>query len=113
MSVKIVETKIDISKTLIAIEQDLMHLGSVQEDLLYNINFLKQENIVTIISEYKKTIEQLKRIKQLIIEIKNMKLALQEKLDKEFKNNEYNYLNVEFKEPIKSNIIKFRRRVNE
>jgi len=61
------EMELDILESdLLEIAIDLKYLYRAEEALLYNINFLKQDGIIAVAMEYKKSVEQLATIKNKI-----------------------------------------------
>ncbi len=97
-----------INVELDAIRGDLLVLIATERDLIYNIKLLKQKNITVIISEYKKSVEQLKKIKELITELKNEEVNLEFKLKTKINNDNYNTMYDKSESQCK--ILKFKRK---
>ena len=71
------------------VDKDLSMLLRVESDLIYNINLHKKEKIVTVISEYHKSIEKLKEVRNLILIKRGIKSKLENNMESQLKSYEY------------------------
>lgn len=107
-----------LNQDLNAINLDLTYLDSIKDDLIFNIRFLQGDDIVVIMKEYHRSINQLKEIRVKTIEIKDLQTNLQKKLDKKITEHEncFKKLEKKFYEQERHNILKFphiNKKINE
>ena len=62
------------------IDFDLHCLESVERELIFNIEFLRKQKVVATFSGYRKSLEELKSIREYGVQLTNAKLALNGKL---------------------------------
>lgn len=67
----------------------LSFLNKIEEDLVYNINFLKRPDITSVIGEYKRSIVELNSVREEISTQSNLKNKLIKKIDKATENLNY------------------------
>lgn len=68
---------------------NLIYLSKKEKDLVYNINLHKNPNIITVIKEYKFSLEDLEHVKKQISKNTHRKKLIQSKLDKKLENYKY------------------------
>lgn len=71
------------------VEEKLSFLTKVEEDLIYNIDFLRKPEIISVMSEYHKSITELKVIRKEIIKNRNLKIKIQKDIEKNMKSYDY------------------------
>lgn len=69
-----------IEGDLLTIDNNLDHLHKIEEDLMFNINLLKNEKIIAIASQYKQSKIELKVIRKNISNYEKMKKSLANKM---------------------------------
>jgi len=96
----------DLSK----IEVDLFYLDKIQRDLIYNINLLKRDDIISVMSEYQKSVLALKEVRRQILKFRFLRQDLQKSINHKIKQCEY-YLN-QFEEECRysNKVLKFKKR---
>lgn len=67
---------------LIELDKNLIYLHVVQDELIYNLKFLRQDNVVAIIASYNQSVVQLKEVQKRIINVRNLKLKVLNKMEK-------------------------------
>jgi hypothetical protein len=94
------------------LDTNLYKLDKLKSDLQYNINFLKSSNINIILTEYYKSINELRQVTKIINEINkiqnNIELELSGKL-KDHITNLSNFISYKKQALSGNNVIKFRR----
>ena len=87
-----------LSDDLETVERNIIYLNKIEGDLLYNIKLHKSNHIVSVVSEYRKSINQLATVRKKLAEHKSKKFSLEAALEKKIKNYEYynKELEVEF-----------------
>lgn len=70
------------------INHNLTILYKAEEDLVFNINFLKKEKIVAVATEYKRSIDDLIDVRKKISQLTSNKIQVERKLEKNLKNFE-------------------------
>jgi len=83
MALKLIEDDLDV------VLDRLMFLLRVEADLVYNIDLHRSNKVITVVSEYKKSIDELGNIRKEIIKHKNLKSQLQKKLEKKLESYSY------------------------
>jgi len=83
MALKLIEDDLDV------VLDRLIFLLKVEEDLVYNIDLHRSNKVITVVSEYKKSIQELGNIRKEIIKHKNLKSRLQKKLEKKLESYSY------------------------
>jgi hypothetical protein len=63
------------------IEIDSYYLDKIQRDLMYNIDFLRRGEIISVLMEYQKSIEALKNVRTQIIDLRNKKQELETQIE--------------------------------
>jgi len=101
MALKLLEDDID------AVVESLMILRRLEADLEYNIDFLKKPEIISMVVEYKKSIDELKIVKKEISQYISLQNKLDAKMEKKLKSYEYyiNELEIAYKELEKEPVI--------
>jgi len=85
-----IEMEIEVTQCdLISVIDDLIYLSALKNDLEYNIQLHKRKNIISVASEYKKSILQLDRVNEKILSLNSLKSKLNYKLDKRLESREY------------------------
>ena len=103
------EMKLSIlEQDLKSIETDLCYLDTMYQDLNYNLNILKKDEIISVFSAYRLSQEQLKDVNKKIIEFKNTKLKLLRQIDQVTVNKNH-YLDQFNSDIQKNNIIPFKK----
>jgi len=72
--------------------KNLIHLKKIESDLIYNINLHRSGKVITVVKEYKRSIDELKVVEEEIVKHKNFKDSIEKKIDKKLKSYDY-YLN--------------------
>jgi hypothetical protein len=92
------------------IEVDLFYLDKMQRDLVYNINLLKRDDIVSVISQYRKSVDALREVRKQIIKFRYLRQDLQKNIESRLKQCEY-YLE-QFKRECENNhkLLQFKKR---
>lgn len=83
MALSILEDDLDF------VLEKLYFLNKLEADLEYNIKFLKNPKIVSVVGEYHKSIEELKMVKQEITKHKNIKIKLEKDMEIKLKNYQH------------------------
>jgi DNA repair ATPase RecN len=89
-----------LCQDLEAIETDLMYLDKLQKDLNYNIKLLKQDEIITVITAYEQSVNQLNLVNTQITVFTSLKKQLKKRIREVIQHcEEYNKPNkvLEFK----------------
>lgn len=71
-----------IERDLQAVEKDIAFLNNLQTVLVENLTILKSDKIIAIASEYKRSDEELKKVRENLSFYSNMKIKLQKDFDK-------------------------------
>lgn len=95
-------------------QQHLQKLKSSEKDLVFNVNFLKRDNVVAVANEYRKSVDQLKYIRKKISEISSKMAGIERELDqkrKQFENysNEFELAKKWLNEENSSVVINFKK----
>ena len=77
-----------LNQDLQAIDEDLFYLNAIKNELIFNINYLRGNNIIVLMREYCRSIVQLKEIKDKTINAQNSLNQMKEKV--EIKDKERN-----------------------
>ena len=72
-----------------SVDMELIHYEKMESDLIYNINLHKSGTVITVVREYKRSIDELKIIKQEIIKFKNFRDSVMKKMDKKLESHKY------------------------
>jgi secreted Zn-dependent insulinase-like peptidase len=67
MNLSLLEQDLDV------VESNLSYLSKIQKDLIYNINLHKTGKVISVMSEYKKSIYELKMVRDEMIKYNNFK----------------------------------------
>lgn len=78
-----------LEQDLNKIEVDLFYLDKLQRDLVYNIQILKRDDVISVITEYRKSLEVLKEVRRKILKFRFMRQNLQDTIDKKMKQYDY------------------------
>lgn len=81
-----------LEQDLDSVDKELTYLKQVKEDLLYNIKLHKSGSVITIAREYKRSIDELKMVRDEIVKYKNHRNILKKKMDDKLNAYDY-YLN--------------------
>jgi len=104
MEMSLLET--DLSR----IEVDLFYLDKMQRDLIYNLNLLKSNEVISVISEYKKSLEALREVRKKIISIKHTRQYLQASIKDKNKQCDYYYNQLDKKVNEQSRVLQFKKK---
>jgi len=83
MALKLIEDDLDV------ILDRLVFLLKVESDLVYNINLHRSNKVISVVSEYKKSINQLSDIRKEIIKHRNLQDQLRKKMEKKLESYDY------------------------
>tara|TARA_R100000951_G_C2604167_1_gene169104 strand:+ start:488 stop:892 length:405 start_codon:yes stop_codon:yes gene_type:complete len=83
MNLKLLDDDLD------EVVKNLIHLHKIESDLVYNIKLHKSGKVITVAKEYRRSIDELKIIKEEIIKHKNNKDMIQKKMEKKLKAYDY------------------------
>lgn len=83
MALKLLEDDLD------AIIEQLNVLSKMEEDLEYNVKFLKKPEVISVITEHKKSITELKKVRSEIDKYKSLKNKIESDITKKFENYDY------------------------
>jgi hypothetical protein len=86
MALKLIEDDLDV------IMDRLIILSRLEADLIYNIDLHRSGKVITVINEYRKSIEDLSTVQKEIIKHRNLKDKLKNKMENNFKSYDY-YIN--------------------
>lgn len=86
MNLNLLEQDLDV------VNKELCHLVQIEDDLKYNINLHKSGKVISVVKEYKRSIDELEIIRKEIIKYRNHRDSLEKKLEKKLKSYDY-YLN--------------------
>lgn len=75
MNLSLLEQDLDV------IDRNLKYLNQIKNDLLFNIKLHKSGRVITMITEYRKSIEELKSVEKEIINCKNNQISIKQKLN--------------------------------
>lgn len=110
MNLNLLEEDLDV------VDKNLIYLSRMRDDLIYNINLHRSGEVVTVIKEYRRSIDELEIVKEEIIKYENHRKMLKSKMEKKMKaydfyldeyKKAYNELN---SEPV---LLLFRKERNE
>lgn len=77
-----IEMSLDIvDQDFVEINNNLAYLHVVQSDLIYNLKFLRQDNIVAIMASYNQSIKELKEVQDRIIKYRYLRSQIIDKND--------------------------------
>ena len=71
-----------IDRDLFAVKKDIAYLTDLEVVLVENIKILKSDKIIAIASEFKRSIEELKKVRENLSFYTGMKHKLEKKLEK-------------------------------
>lgn len=83
MGIKILDDDLE------SVDMELIHLNKIESDLIYNINLHRSGKVITVVKEYKRSIDELEIIKQEIIKHNNFRITIQKKMDKKLDSHKY------------------------
>lgn len=83
MNLSLIEDDLD------EVNVNLIYLSKIQEDLIYNVNLHRSGRVITVITEYQKSLNELELIKLKIIELKNSRIFLKTEMEKKLKSYDY------------------------
>ena len=96
-----------ISEKLSSINTDLAYLSNLKNDLVYNIDFLKTPEINVILEEYKRSIKELDKVREIIGNINKKQAELKSQLNLKFQE----YMDsIDSVKNYTNNIIEFKRK---
>lgn len=102
-----------LEQDLNRIEVDLFYLDKMHRDLVYNINLLRRDDIVSVLSEYNKSLSALDEVCRQINKFKKLRQNLQKTLDNNLKQCEYYYNELQKEIDSIGKVLPFKRSVNE
>ena len=112
---RIVSLEMELSileQDIASVETDLCYLDVMQKDLNYNLDLLKKGEIVSVITAYKLSKDQLENVRLKTIELKNLKIKINNKINMVASSKKH-YMD-QFKQndcEIENNVLKFRNNV--
>jgi len=84
------EMELDILEAdLFELTVDLKHLNKIEESLIYNIDFLKKDGIIAVASEYKKSVEQLKTVRDKILKYQSLKNKVMNSMKQKIQSKDF------------------------
>lgn len=78
-----------LKSDLIAFNNDIFLLKELKNELEYNIDFLKKPKIISKITEYKKSVDQLEKVNKKLIKVTRSKKDVMDKILKKHESYEY------------------------
>lgn len=72
-----------------SVDMELIHFQKMESDLIYNINLHKSGKVITVVREYRRSIDELKIIKDEIIKYKNFRDTIMKKMEKKLESHKY------------------------
>jgi hypothetical protein len=71
-----------VDRDLFAVNKDIAYLSDLEGVLVENIKILKSDKIIAIASEFKRSIEELKKVRENLAFYSGMKIKLEKKAEK-------------------------------
>ena len=71
------------------VDKNLTYLHRLQSDLVYNINLHKSGKVITIMTAYKRSIDELELCRTEITKYRNFRSNIQKELDKKIESYDY------------------------
>lgn len=110
MALKLLEDDID------TVNINLAYLEKIQEDLIYNINLHKSGKVITEISGYRKSVDELKIVQLEITKFKNNQHLIKNKMQQKLTAYDYyfeKYIQEVENEKRQSKILLFKKKENK
>ena len=84
-----------IEADLTEVDRQLLYLDAIQSDLIYNLKFLRRDDVVAVMTSYNQSITQLKEVQGKILKYRSLKKKLHEKMEKYEKMQDCCYDDIE------------------
>ena len=80
-----------LEENIVSTKNTISYLRKMEEDLSSNIKFLKKEKVISIASEYRKSIEELKIIKKNLSQYQSATINMSEEYGRKRREYDENY----------------------
>lgn len=83
MNLKLLEDDLDV------VSRNIIYLTKIESDLIYNINLHRSNEVISVVTEYKRSIDELGMVRQRIVEHKSKKAVIETRLRKKMESYDY------------------------
>ena len=83
MNLKLLEDDLD------AVSRNIIYLNKIEGDLVYNINLHRSNEVISVVTEYRKSINELGMVRKKITEHKWKKQTIENRLKKKMESYDY------------------------
>jgi len=83
MNLKLLEDDLD------AVSRNIIYLNKIEGDLVYNINLHRSNEVISVVTEYRKSINELGMVRKKIAEHKWKKQTIENRLKKKMESYDY------------------------
>ena len=83
MNLKLLEDDLD------TISRGIVYLTRLENDLIYNINLHRSNEVISVVTEYKRSVDELGEVRKRIAEHKSKKNTIETRLKKKLESYDY------------------------
>lgn len=78
-----------LEQDLDEVDKSLIYLGTIRDDLIYNINLHKSGEVISVMKEYKRSIDELEIVRLEIIKYEGHRRMVEQKLERKLKSYDF------------------------